>query len=111
MLTPPTSVDLRCRPAWVARFHCHCLEYHHDVDIGGEEGEEEDVVEGDDDIALGPVPPKAGGLAPTTAIQEINFITRPEKQPSLNAERASGAIPLNRYNINEATIGQLTQYT
>ena len=32
MLTPPTSVDLRCRPAWVARFHCHCLEYHHDVD-------------------------------------------------------------------------------
>ena len=42
-------------------------------------GEKEDVVEGDDDIALGPVPPKAGGLAPTTAIQEINFFTRPEK--------------------------------
>ena len=86
MLTPPTSVDLRCRPAWVARFHCHCLEYHHDGDVGGEEGEEEDVVEGDDDIALGPVPPKAGGLAPTTAIQEINFFKQKQNNFSLNSQ-------------------------
>ena len=42
-------------------------------------GEKEDVVEGDDDIALGPVPPKAGGLAPTTAIQEIYFFHSPGK--------------------------------